>query len=118
MERIDEMLRNVVKAIEQRINEELTDTVQAIEELIEQTELNMTREIGENVDGIVDMHLAPVNDRLVELVTSTDSETIMGKVDVLGEKVDALSKKMDDNRHKLSQILEILKRINRSLDQE
>ena len=110
--------RDREKALMEYIDKELTDTVQAIEQLIEQTELNMTREIGENVDGIVDMHLASVNDRLVELVTSTDSETIMDKVDALGEKVDALSKKVDDHRSKLSQILEILKKINRSLDQE
>ena len=82
------------------IAKELDDTVQAIEQHLEEMEMNMAREIEDAVDAILETHLAPVNDHLVELVTSTDSERIMDGVGALGEKVDAL-------RNKLSQILEI-----------
>src|SRR5215207_444211 len=92
-----------LEAIEQRIVKEQTDTFEAIELLIEQTEITMTKEIEDRVDWLLDTHLTPANDHLVELVTSTDSETIMDKVDALGEKVDALSKKVDDHQNKLSQ---------------
>jgi hypothetical protein len=126
LKRFEEMLQNVVKAIEQRIAEELTDTLEAIEQLIDEKLRGQAQEIEDTVDGSLDTHLAPANDHLVELVTSTDSETIMDKVDTLAHvtdlRMDAMSDEVGDLRNTLSQISEILeridRRINRSLDQE
>jgi hypothetical protein len=122
LKRIEERL----EAIEQHIAKEPTDTLEALEWLIDEKLRDQAQEIEDTVDGSLDTHLAPANDHLVELVTSTDSETIMDKVDALAHvtdlRMDAMSDEVGDLRNTLSQISEILeridRRINRSLDQE